>query len=72
LQKIWPVLAIQTFTPPERLVLYFLHAKVKRENFAIVHKSQEESYPKKAQHHLSFLNKEANPRKTPCSADFTN
>jgi hypothetical protein len=30
LQTIWPVLAIQTFTPPKRLVPYFLHAKIKR------------------------------------------
>jgi hypothetical protein len=28
------------------------------------HKSQEETCFKKAQHHLSFLNKEDNPRKT--------
>ncbi len=47
LQTIWPVFAIQTFTHPERLVLYFLHAKIKRENFAIVHKSQKERIPKK-------------------------
>jgi hypothetical protein len=40
------VLAIQTFTPPKRLVLYFLHAKIKRK-VAIVRKSQEELILKK-------------------------
>jgi hypothetical protein len=46
LQTIWPVLAIQAFTPPKRLVIYFLYAKIKR-RVAIVRKSQEERIPKK-------------------------
>jgi hypothetical protein len=66
------VLAIQIFTPPKRLVLYFLLAQIKRENICEWHKSQEETCSKKVQHHLSFLNKEGNPRKTPCSANFVN
>ncbi len=45
-QTIWQVLAIQIFTPPKRLVLYFLHAKIKRK-VAIMRKSQEELIPKK-------------------------
>jgi hypothetical protein len=48
----------------------FLHAKIKRECFAIVHESQQELYSQEVQHQLSFLNKEGNPRKTSCSADF--
>ncbi len=54
------------------MLLYFLHAKIKGKAFAIVHKSQEESYSKKIQHHLSFLNKEGNPFKNPlfCSANW--
>jgi len=38
----------------------------------VVNKSQEELCSKKVEHHPSFLNKEGNPRKTSCSADFTN
>jgi len=47
-QTIWPVFAIQTFTHPEGLVLYFLHAKIKRGILRLcMHKSQEERIPKK-------------------------
>jgi hypothetical protein len=65
LQTILPELAVQTITPLKRLVLYFLHAKIKRENFATVRESQEERIPKKFSIIYPFLNEEGNPRKTP-------
>jgi hypothetical protein len=46
LQIIWPVLAIQTFTPPKRLVLFSCMQK-SSEEFVIVRKSHEENVPKK-------------------------
>ncbi len=70
LQTIWQVLAIQTFTPWKRLVLYFLQAKIKRK-LPIVCKSQEEHIPKKFSI-IYPLNKEGNPCKpTPWAANFT-
>jgi len=54
---------------PKRLVLYFLHAKIKRK-LAIVRKSQEKRIPKKIQYHLSF-EQGRQPLQTPGSANFT-
>ncbi len=70
---IWPVLAIQAFTPPKRLGLsFFALQKSSWRTFAIVHKSLGESCSKKLQHRLSSLNEEGNPCKTPSSANFAN
>jgi hypothetical protein len=70
LQTFGQCLQFKHLLPPRDWCFTFCMQKSR--TFATVHKSQEESCSKKVQHHLSFWNKEGNPRKTPCSANFAN